>query len=493
MKITLNHCGILSLLLILCGCQATKDLTNNFTSLASRSSQPVIQALPNEYKPSLVAIGKERDVNDYRVQGEGLVPIPALTKYLNDLLAKIKKETGIANLPGTVYVTSNEGLDAFATPDGNIFLGIGFLKNIETEDQIAAILAHELAHIIYGHHDSDMVSNLQKQVQQAAAIGAQAHANLTSHGAGTAVLGKNSVKYLQQMQLLIEVTDIALLPAWSRKQEDEADALSIDLTTKMGYSYSRGMKSMLELLSTEEERVDKKNAEKNALLHAQFERDLRETGNLKLDKVFANMWDTMKSQLSSKHDAAVSRIATTAEYYEKFYADSAPKTRVHKAEWVQILKNKSVAQTIANYKLAYEADDLRIAGQNAKALQLARKAASPPTADHPFPLRVLAETQLAIGDQKAFSDTFARSAKSPEPSWLLIQLKANDEFNRGRKAQATESMEKGFRHFKEPPSLRPAMIGFYDRMGDTAKANRMKTDCAFISPEKRENCFSAKK
>lgn len=493
MKITLRVSSTLSLLLILVGCQATKDLTNNFTSIASRSSQPVIQALPNEYKPSLLAIGKERDLNDYRVQGEGLAPIRALNKYLNDLLTKIKKETGIANLPGTVYVTSNEALDAFATPDGNIFLGIGFLKNLETEDQVVAILAHELAHIIYGHHESDMVSNVQKQLQQAAAMGAQMHANLNASGAGNAALSKNSVKYLQQMQLLIDVTDVALLPAWSRNQEDAADALSIDLTTKMGYSYSRGMKSMLELLSTEEERVDKKRAEKTALLHAQFEKDLKETGNLKLDKVFANVWDTMKSQLASKHDAAVLRISTTAEYYEKFYADSPQKISVHKAEWAQIMKNKSVAQSIANYKLAYEADDLRIAGQNAKALQLARKAASPPTADHPFPLRVLAETQIAIGDQKAFSDTFAKSARSSEPSWELIRLKADYEFRTGRKVQAKESMEKGFQNFKEAPSLRPVMIGFYERIGESATANRMRADCAFTSPEKRESCFKAGK
>ncbi|MFJ7567755.1 M48 family metallopeptidase [Herminiimonas sp. NPDC097707] len=487
MKMTLRVSSTFSLLLILSGCQATKDLTSNFTSLASRSSQPVIQALPSEYQPSLLAIGKERDVNDYRAQGEGLVPIPALTKYLNDLLTKIKKETGIANLPGTVYVTSNEGLDAFATPDENIFLGIGFLKNLETEDQIVAILAHELAHIIYGHHESDMVGNLQKQLQQTAALGAQVHANLNAGGTATAALSKNSVKYLQQMQLLIAVTDIALLPAWSRKQEDEADALAIDLATKMGYSYSRGMKSMLELLSTEEERVDKKKAEKDALLHAQFEKDFKD-GNLKLDKVFANVWGTMKSQLSSKHDAAVLRISTTAEYYEKFYADSPQKTRVHKTEWAQIMKNKSVAQTIVHYKLAYEADDLRIAGQNTKALQLARKAVNPPTANHPFTLRVLAETQLALGDQKGFSNTFAKSASSPEPSWNLIQLKANDEFIKGRKTQAKESMEKGFQYFKEPPSLRPVMIGFYERIGDSATAKRMKTDCAFRSLLKHENC-----
>lgn len=487
----------ISLIIILAtqigGCQATKDLAGNLSPSVASRTQPLIHALPKDYKPSLVAIGKERDVNDYRVKGEGLVPIPVLRKYLNDLLAQIKKETGILNLPGTVYVTSNEGLDGLATADGNIFLGIGFLKNLETEDQVVAILAHELAHIIYGHHDSDMIGKLQKQLQQAAQIGAQAQANFSAGNNGNAVIGKNPAKYLQQMQLLIEVTDVALLPAWSRRQEDEADALSIDLTTRMGYSYSRGMKSMLELLSSEEERVDKKRAQQNALLQAQFEKDLKETGNFKLDKLFENIWGSMKSQISSKHDAAGTRIANTSEYYEKFYLDSSYKTRVHKTEWTQVMKNRSVAQTIENYKLAYDADDLRIAGRSDKALPLAKKAASGITSDHPFPLRVLADTQLAMGNQKGFSETSAKSARASEPSWKLIRVKAQQDLAFGKKQQARETMEKGFQHFQEPPSLRPDMISFYVSIGDKNAADKMKTECAFISPEKRDSCFSAGK
>jgi predicted Zn-dependent protease len=42
-----------------------------------------------------------------------------------------------------------------------VFVDFAFLEASENEDQIAALVAHEISHVILGHHDLDYASNLQ--------------------------------------------------------------------------------------------------------------------------------------------------------------------------------------------------------------------------------------------------------------------------------------------------------------------------------------------
>lgn len=491
MKQLLN-CFFIVIFLTLSGCKTEGGIIPAQLTKLTKPAEPAIKSMPTEYKTPILAIGAEQSLNDYRVMGNGLVPNSVLTQYLNMLLNRIKLETGIPNLPGKVYLTSSEGLDAYTTPDANIFLGFGFLKNLSTEDEVVAILAHELAHIIYGHFDVDMASTTQKQLQQVTQIASQIQANLKNNGVANSVLGKSATQNIIKMQALIDLTDIALLPAWNREQEEEADKLAIDLAIKMGYSNTRGMKSMLELLSSEEEKLEKKTADKNISIQTQFQNELK-NGNVNFDAMANNAWDNLRSTLSDKHYSAAKRIVSTNDYYEKFYADKGFKTSVHEADWQKVLKNKSVVQTVANYNLANEANTLFANREIAKALKISRKAASGQTADHPYTLVVLAKLQQASGDTRAFNNTYALSFKSAEPSWTLVELKANFERLAGKIPQSRETMEKGFAYFKEPPNLQPVMIEFYNQIGDKNAANKMQNNCIFSSPEKRDLCFAANK
>jgi predicted Zn-dependent protease len=45
-----------------------------------------------------------------------------------------------------VYVSLNQGLNAFALPDGSLVVNQGLINALETKDQLFAILVHEFSH-----------------------------------------------------------------------------------------------------------------------------------------------------------------------------------------------------------------------------------------------------------------------------------------------------------------------------------------------------------
>lgn len=49
------------------------------------------------------------------------------------------------------YVVEDDSFNAFALPDGSVFVHTGLLKQLKNEAQLAAVLGHEIAHITYEH------------------------------------------------------------------------------------------------------------------------------------------------------------------------------------------------------------------------------------------------------------------------------------------------------------------------------------------------------
>ncbi len=76
-----------------------------------------------------------------------------LSKYLNSICQSI-----VINSNGTdpfkgyfVGVIDSEIVNAFATPGGHILITRGMLKNTNSEDELAAVIAHEISHIQLNH------------------------------------------------------------------------------------------------------------------------------------------------------------------------------------------------------------------------------------------------------------------------------------------------------------------------------------------------------
>lgn len=101
--------------------------------------------------------------------------------------------------------------NAFAWPDGNIYLHAGLLTTIENEAQLAAIAAHEIAHVTQRHSIKAVIANKNKLIG--------------SHIADFATGGMG----------LIYFGTFASIMQYSREQETEADEVGLAMLTAAGY------------------------------------------------------------------------------------------------------------------------------------------------------------------------------------------------------------------------------------------------------------------
>jgi predicted Zn-dependent protease len=81
-----------------------------------------------------------------------LVPNPRLQSYVNLVGRHIANQTERKDLPWTFGVIDSSAINAFAAPGGYILITSALVQLLETEDELAAVLAHEIAHVIRKHH-----------------------------------------------------------------------------------------------------------------------------------------------------------------------------------------------------------------------------------------------------------------------------------------------------------------------------------------------------
>jgi len=111
--------------------------------------------------------------------------------------------------------------NALSAPGGIIFLSRGIVEMAENEDELAAILAHEIQHIV----SKDPLQAIKSQRMKSLGTFAAGEAL----GSSSEVLGifKNSV---------LDITGTLLQKGYSRGQEKDADLGALDLLAATGYN-----------------------------------------------------------------------------------------------------------------------------------------------------------------------------------------------------------------------------------------------------------------
>lgn len=121
-------------------------------------------------------------------------------------------------------------INAFALPGGQIFITLGLLNKLETEAQLAGVLAHETGHVIQRHSAQQMAKGQLGQILVMA----------TGVGAGDV----NHPNRAQQAAAIASVINQMTQLRYSRKDELEADEWGLRLTVETGYD----PKAMLEVM-----------------------------------------------------------------------------------------------------------------------------------------------------------------------------------------------------------------------------------------------------
>jgi predicted Zn-dependent protease len=135
----------------------------------------------------------------------------------NAVAARAEDPTGVKHWE--VVVFKDESANAFALPGGKIGVHTGMLKVATTPDQLAAVLGHEVGHVIARHG--------AERVTQAGL--AETALQMTSAMTGT---GTNHDLLMAALGIGAQY---GFLMPHGRKQESEADKIGLDLMAKAGF------------------------------------------------------------------------------------------------------------------------------------------------------------------------------------------------------------------------------------------------------------------
>ncbi len=221
---------LLLLLLILANCASTNlpPLTEVPSLDNLQEDEKSIWSLANELEEKL---NKNIDIFDDQ----------DLENYITDIANNISPPLIKSKIKFRVKIIRDSELNAFALPNGAIYINLGLLAKIQNEDQLVTILGHEMAHVILRHSIIHF-----RDIKNKAAI-----YRVTS----TCLLisGVNLSNLLNELGYVIT---LASIQGYSRHLETEADTYGFNLMIKNGYNPYEGIKIYYQLL---EETRDIKN------------------------------------------------------------------------------------------------------------------------------------------------------------------------------------------------------------------------------------------
>jgi len=153
---------------------------------------------------------------------------PALTAYLNKICLAITVNSPRPSLYTGYHVEilDTDEICAFATTGGHIFISRGLIAITPSEDALAAVIAHEVAHIQL-RHVAAILSN-ERTVQDLSAVAERAASISARHSA------EAERAALFQASLTASINTL-FRNGYSRDQEFEADRTARQLLINAGY------------------------------------------------------------------------------------------------------------------------------------------------------------------------------------------------------------------------------------------------------------------
>ena len=140
---------------------------------------------------------------------------------------QIVQAAGLGGQSWEYAVFQDDAVNAFVLPGGKGGVTTGMMKFVANDDELAAVLGHEVAHVI-ANHAAERYSQTALAQVGAGLVGA---ATQNAEGGLTQALGRYAGPALQ----------VAVLMPYSRQHELEADRLGLELMVRAGFSARRGV------------------------------------------------------------------------------------------------------------------------------------------------------------------------------------------------------------------------------------------------------------
>jgi predicted Zn-dependent protease len=185
-----------------------------------------------------------------------LVRDEATHEYLRAVGLALAEQSGRPQLPWTFGLLASDSVNAFAAPGGFVFLTLGLYRLLQSEAELATVLAHEVSHVASRH--SYQLYLKQRAIEEAV------------KGTGKAPVPAPIRKaLLKQLRAGAEFFGAAL----ERESEFEADRLAVVFARDAGYR-PEAFQKLLERLASQKETARSELSLLKAT-HPSFEERLR--------------------------------------------------------------------------------------------------------------------------------------------------------------------------------------------------------------------------
>lgn len=154
------------------------------------------------------------------LEGSGIIyEDPELEDYLQQIARRLRPPEVQEKFTFRVRIIKDPHLNAFAFPNGVIYIHTGLLARLDNEAQLAALLGHEMTHCTHRH-----TLRASKGVEKHKSV-------LTFKREAMARFGKVG----DLLALLGTAGSMAALTGYSHHLETEADMVGLELMSKAGY------------------------------------------------------------------------------------------------------------------------------------------------------------------------------------------------------------------------------------------------------------------
>jgi len=160
-----------------------------------------------------IAMGKE--MHEKLIKSVAIYQDDKLTAYVNRIGQKMVKHSHRPDIKYHFTIIDAPDINAFALPGGYIYINRGLLAFLDSEAQLAAVLAHEVGHVTARH----VVK------QDTARTGATTLSILSVFTTGSAVLGD-----------VTNLVSSVAVKGYGREMELEADGLAAEYLFNSGYN-----------------------------------------------------------------------------------------------------------------------------------------------------------------------------------------------------------------------------------------------------------------
>jgi metalloendopeptidase OMA1, mitochondrial len=201
----LRTAGLTALLLILIGC-----------ATAPYTGRTQLMLVSPEQEEQLGLQAAEQILEQERRSDN-----PRYTQMVERVGTRIAQAANQDEYNWEFHTLAGDTANAFALPGGKIFFYEGIFQYADTEDKLATIMAHEIAHVLVRHGAERLSMSLASQLGQEAALQA---------------LNIQSPVALQTFEIAYGVaSQVGVILPYSRKQELEADRVGLILMARAGY------------------------------------------------------------------------------------------------------------------------------------------------------------------------------------------------------------------------------------------------------------------